>query len=74
MQWAPDGTSLVIQDRSHFCVLYDDSEKDASRVQDETIANGRWEEGLTAVCEEDEIASFSQDWRPLPSLQAGVVA
>ncbi|WWC88231.1 uncharacterized protein L201_003136 [Kwoniella dendrophila CBS 6074] len=52
LQWAPDGTSLVIQDKSQFCLLYDNDTDTA--VGD---ASARWDgadEGLSHVMEEDE--------------------
>nr|KIR48642.1 hypothetical protein I312_01711 [Cryptococcus bacillisporus CA1280] len=58
IHWSPDGRSLAIQDRYHFCLLYDE---DTQNLEDDEQAGGRsaliWDEqaeGLTALLEEDE--------------------
>ncbi|KAL0252943.1 hypothetical protein I308_102336 [Cryptococcus tetragattii IND107] len=58
IHWSPDGRSLAIQDRYHFCLLYDE---DTENLEDDEQAGGRsaliWDEqaeGLTALLEEDE--------------------
>nr|XP_019007567.1 uncharacterized protein I206_07581 [Kwoniella pini CBS 10737]OCF46348.1 hypothetical protein I206_07581 [Kwoniella pini CBS 10737] len=54
LQWAPDGSSLVLQDKSQFCLLYD-NDSDTNQVT--LDRSGMWTpagEGLSHVMEEEE--------------------
>nr|XP_018265096.1 uncharacterized protein I303_03279 [Kwoniella dejecticola CBS 10117]OBR87254.1 hypothetical protein I303_03279 [Kwoniella dejecticola CBS 10117] len=53
--WAPDGTSLVMQDRSQFCIMYDNESENGNATTDKSeIWGGVIEEGLSHVMEEEE--------------------
>ncbi|WWD18198.1 hypothetical protein CI109_102648 [Kwoniella shandongensis] len=63
--WSPDGTSLAIQDKNQFCLLYDGDADVAAYQTEGEESTRRWssanmDEGLTHVSEEDE--DYEEGW------------
>ncbi|KAK8865625.1 hypothetical protein IAR55_000769 [Kwoniella newhampshirensis] len=59
--WSPDGTSLAIQDRKQFCLLYDgDADQAEEGESTRRRASAGLDEGLTHVSEEGE--EYDEGW------------
>ncbi|OWZ63020.1 hypothetical protein AYX15_04942 [Cryptococcus neoformans] len=57
IHWSPDGRSLAIQDRDHFCLLYDEDTEnleDDEQGERSMLMCNEQSEGLTDVLEEEE--------------------
>ncbi|OCF75332.1 hypothetical protein I204_04187 [Kwoniella mangroviensis CBS 8886] len=64
LHWAPDGSSVVIQDKSQFCLLYmNESETtDTDTNTDRSIKRDDVDEGLSHVVEEEEEEEDIEGW------------
>nr|XP_019050751.1 hypothetical protein I302_01193 [Kwoniella bestiolae CBS 10118]OCF29681.1 hypothetical protein I302_01193 [Kwoniella bestiolae CBS 10118] len=60
LHWAPDGSSVVIQDKSQFCLLYlNETESDTA---DRSMRWDGTDEGLSHVVEEEEEEEYEEGW------------